>query len=894
MYVELRISNRLYILREHYQTRVYIIRKLRRVVMLFRVLFSILFIFVTSKAVAQTVVDKYAFNGTVRQIVYDSVRGITYVGGDFNKVGVPVANIAIFDKKTGFAKPFVNVIGTIHTVVPDGFGGYYFGGKFSKVGDSTRENFAHVSHEGNVLPLRVNVLGEVYTIYVSGNLIYIGGIFSSVQGVARMCVAGFSRSGVLQNWHPDIASSPGTLPSVYTINQLNDGSIIIGGTFTHVDSLKFEGLAVFDTAGVVADRGPVLFARDRSGVSVQTITVQGDSVLIGGTFDVIGDSSVYNVCIFSQETNGYRTGTNFSKTVYTSCANDSIWVFGGDEAMYNSGAASEIVILNKGRVFTYTTKVEYYSGIRNLSIIDNNIVACGTPYSAVLNKATSGLAYATLVSMNGDVRSWIPQAFGPDTRGGLLSSYNARFQLAAKGALPHDDGILMWGKFTGVNPVRTGPLIAISSSGEITPIITVNNDANAERISTIRLFGDTLLIAGRFSNVLGTPRNSIALIQNNTVLPFDAQLTGISDSLNGYAFAERTSVDVAERIGNVVYMAGRISSINNQERQYAGAITIDGDVTPWAPKIISSYRPAFYESRFHFSVLTQWNNNIVLAGRILSVGDKDTTLLAVFNPEGGVVPTKIGLKGVDFYEALITSALPLNGNLILGGVFKTVNGVPSENIFRLRPTGVVTSLTLPNAKFSKYGGVTALARVDTSIVVAGDYILFNSNGSTGLCLLDTAFRLLPNRNSATLFGSSAYLFAIEPVWDSSTFSYKLMVGGDMDNMNGINTTGASIISTKINLTAIEEEEKDYPMPVYSSNCTVDVRSQIVRDNLELSGTMNLGKGLEIFSMSGEKVLERKSQTSPVVDVSHLSNGVYVMRLFSNSESCTAVFVKEAP
>ncbi|MGH7456493.1 MAG: hypothetical protein ACRENG_34415, partial [bacterium] len=88
-------------------------------------------------------------NGTVSAVAYSN--GLIYLGGDFTYVGPNTGCGAALSTATGAPNiQFPKVNGPIDVVTSDGADGWYIGGKFTKVGDFTRNWIAHIKADGTV------------------------------------------------------------------------------------------------------------------------------------------------------------------------------------------------------------------------------------------------------------------------------------------------------------------------------------------------------------------------------------------------------------------------------------------------------------------------------------------------------------------------------------------------------------------------------------------------------------------------------------------------------------------------------------------------------------------------------------------------------------------------
>ena len=81
-------------------------------------------------------------NGRVYAIA--ATPSTVYVGGDFTRVGAPTGTSVSLSAATGALVAAPRVNGTVEVVVPDGLGGWYVGGNFSKAGGQARQNLAHI------------------------------------------------------------------------------------------------------------------------------------------------------------------------------------------------------------------------------------------------------------------------------------------------------------------------------------------------------------------------------------------------------------------------------------------------------------------------------------------------------------------------------------------------------------------------------------------------------------------------------------------------------------------------------------------------------------------------------------------------------------------------------
>lgn len=166
-----------------------------------------------------TVAVPWVTNGDVNAVVFDPVKSLLYIGGNFTRVGPNNANGGPIDVSTGKALDSVPLVnGQIFTVISDGNGGWYIGGDFTTVGGVERNRIAHILSNYSVdSAWNPNADDRVSSLAISsdGKTIYAGGSFLNIGGQARNYIAAIDASiGTATSWNPN----SNTLVLALTIN----------------------------------------------------------------------------------------------------------------------------------------------------------------------------------------------------------------------------------------------------------------------------------------------------------------------------------------------------------------------------------------------------------------------------------------------------------------------------------------------------------------------------------------------------------------------------------------------------------------------------------------------------------------------------------------------------
>jgi Domain of unknown function (DUF5122) beta-propeller len=180
----------------------------------------------------------------------------------------------------------------------------YVAGNFDTVNDQLAKNFAAVDTatgtvvDANFLP-RINK--TVRTILVGEGRVYIGGLFTTVDGESRNHLAAFLPDGTLEaDWAPSTThSDPNHSAAVHTLEWAVDGgTIFVGGGFNRVD-----GQIRTSVARVTPDTGQLQIWQippTQVGTNVAWDLLATPTVLYGGFGDGPNWAGAYSMATGSQ------------------------------------------------------------------------------------------------------------------------------------------------------------------------------------------------------------------------------------------------------------------------------------------------------------------------------------------------------------------------------------------------------------------------------------------------------------------------------------------------------------------------------------------------------------------------------------------------------------------
>lgn len=124
-------------------------------------------------------------------------KGRYFLHGFFSNLVKNHGPALIIDSNTNTVKTPQKwkVNGGVIASVPDGQGGFYIAGDFTKIGDSSRPYLARINANGQPAAWNPQANGIVRALQIRGNILYIGGDFTSIFSKPRTCFAMYSLTG---------------------------------------------------------------------------------------------------------------------------------------------------------------------------------------------------------------------------------------------------------------------------------------------------------------------------------------------------------------------------------------------------------------------------------------------------------------------------------------------------------------------------------------------------------------------------------------------------------------------------------------------------------------------------------------------------------------------------
>jgi len=591
--------------------------------------------------------------------------------------------------------------------VPDGLGGWYIGGRFTRVGSQQRQNLAHILPDLTVdRNWNPGANGDVKALVVKDNIVYAGGDFTRIGGGNRKRLAAIGADGeLLVNWDPDVNDperEKNKIPQRVNALVVSGNTVYAGGDFSIVGGNVSNGLVAIGTDGVI-DIG---WNPSAEGGSVKSLAVAGNIVYAGGEFTTIGGVTRNRLAAIvggAGDNRGSLTGWN--PNVEDGSVN-ALALSGNGNTVYVGGSFTTIGGVGRNRLVALKTadgsvrprwNLNLDREVNTLAVIDNVV------YVGINGQRRSRLA--ALRTDGTVIDRWNPRpnnnvntlAVSGDTLyvGGVFTTIGrasvVRKRLAATGP---DGNLTSWnpsvdrtiesggdvrvnslayagntiyagGTFNSVNGIVAKNLVAINTVGNG----SVNTDWVADADDTVRSLvldsNGVLYAGGDFTQIGGDGRNFRVTRNSLVAISSDGTLNGWNPGANGpvHTLAVVKGINTNKEI---IYIGGSFTEAAGVARGALAAVGVDGVLDSWDPELKLDGQGTVLASSLAIS-----GNTVYVGGKFTGVGGNNGYANLASIDINGTVNT-----GWNPQVDKEVNVLTVSKNIVYaGGIFDKVNSV---------------------------------------------------------------------------------------------------------------------------------------------------------------------------------------------------------------------------
>ncbi len=269
--------------------------------------------------------------------------------------------------------------------------------------------------------------------------------------------------------------------------------------------------------------------------------------------------------------------------------------------------------------------------------------------------------------------------------------------------------------------------------------------------------GGNLLIGGDFTNYNGVSRARVARVKTD----------GSLDAFFNTNSVPNNSVAAVALQGSKVVIAGGFNMVNNLIRQGVARLTSAGVLDP------AFSLPLGFDDEVS-ALAIQLDGSILVGGRFDQASAARRNHIARLTTDGSVDSTFDVGTGTD--KAVNAIALDFSQNVLIGGVFSTVNGFSRKGIARLNPSGGVDGSFQPGTGAD--GAVNTIQVLSGGkILIAGDFTSYNGTNRSRIARLNSDGSLDLGFNPPTI-DHAIYALGLQ-------FDGKIFIGGDFTSLDSL-------------------------------------------------------------------------------------------------------------
>jgi hypothetical protein len=635
----------------------------------------------------QLLPDNYMSNGIVSSITEDDDN--IYLGGNFTFIGKSEPfGAAISTRSNTISYHFANPNAQVNVSLEDGQGGWFIAGAFLQVGGQAMQGFAHILSNGTLDPTwNLNPNNLISSLYISGGVLYVGGIFTTISGTSRSRFAAYDISTKsLLGFNPTF---DGEVRSMLVVGD----ELILGGSFTNVNGTPRNRLASIDipTSTLTAWNPDV-------NINVLTLAYDAtnNELFIGGNFTTVGGLSRGRAASFSFPSKTLSSWDPMANAFVNKILvwNSKLILGGGFSSIL--GASQSFLVRFDLPAKTKDSWAPPINGTVNSIATNDTSLFVGGGFSKV-----NGLFRNFIASFDetGNLESWNP------------GTSNAVVSLSVSAGR-----VYAGGTFTLAGGEARTNIAAINKS---TNTITAFNPIPSTGINSLHYSNGNLYAAGSFVSIGGQPRSRIGAVDVNT---------GLATSWNPN-IAGATVNTITSRNG-IVYVGGNFTTVGGVSRANLAAIdATTGIATSWNP---SPNAPVL-------SIVVE--DQIYVGGSFLTIAGQSKPRLAAFDVLSGSLNPIFSPAP----NNSVTTLLFDNGILYAGGQFISINGQPRNGLASLHPYLGFVHPWNPNMI---PGVVTCLGKTENHIVAGGNFASVGGLGRSKLAVIDKVTGIATSWNPA--------------------------------------------------------------------------------------------------------------------------------------------------
>jgi len=803
---------------------------------------------------------------------------------------------------------FTGANGNIYTTITKG-NKIIIGGDFTKFNVYDRNSLARLNSYGTIDTTFSPTTGANNIIKTTSNLssnkLFIGGDFTSYNGVSCNRAARINNDGSIDN---TFNIGTGANSSIYASGGQSTNKVIIAGDFTSFNGNTANGFARLNSDGSFDTGFNTNLGTGINGAVKAIVIKYNDKIQIAGDFTSVNGVSRNGIALLNSNgtlDTSFDPGIGANGPIYTIAVqeNGSV-IISGDFTSVNGVARNKIARLSYQGIletsFDPGTGINAYATSIAVQSINTNIIICGafTSYNGTNVNQIAYLSYnGTLISTflpgsaaNNPILTLITQSDGKIIISGLFNSFNGHernritrinvdgsidetfelpgLNIRAAVSLQTDGKIIISGQLYQYNSIPINGICRLNENGSIDTSFDAGEGA-------VGFFTDIvahafqpdgkIIIGGGFTSYDGTNINRIARLNSDGSLdPTFNPGSGIGTVTDNFI-----QQIVIQNDGKIL-IGGLFSTYNGVSRKYIARINSDGSLD-------NTFNPGTGFNSTVNTINLLSNGQILVAGNFLSYNGTISRSIALLNSDGSLDLSLNPGNGANY--SIFSTLVQNDGKIIIAGRFTTFNNNTANYIVRLNTDGSIdpSFITGTGASSEIY---KTLLQSDGKIIIAGRFTSYNGISTSRLARLNSDGSLDLSFDSG--LGPNDYIGATGALQNDG----KILISGEFNSYDGIGRNHIARINGDNIPISIDENDDHELLTIYPNPASNFI-------TIEKSAVSSKQLAVKIFNTQGQLVYQCAMNNEKLtIDISALSKGIYIINIFDGEKQAHKKIVKE--
>jgi uncharacterized delta-60 repeat protein len=347
-----------------------------------------------------------------------------------------------------------------------------------------------------------------------------------------------------------------------------------------------------------------------------------------------------------------------------------------------------------------------------------------------------------------------------------------------------DNKVLIGGGFTTVNGDNRNHVARLNADGTLDGTFENGLGGTDGEVWSVAVQGDgKVLVGGPFSEVNQEPHRGLARLSTDGTL--DSAVPGVGGSFDFEAWPSVNTVAL-QSDGKVV-IGGNFEEVIGVNQRGIARLNADGTLDTGFLNGLSGV------NSYVNSVAVQIDGKIIIGGAFDSVNEENRNAIARLNTDGTLDSSFLnGLSGVKFpligrdYGFVFSVAVQRDSKVLIGGWFTEVNGESRNGIARLDPDGALDRSFLGELSgfYGDYPLVSSVSvQSDGKVLVGRNFTTVNGVGRNYIARLNPDGTLDSTFQNG-LSGANNIVRSIAVQSDG-----KVLIGGEFTAINGVPAAG---------------------------------------------------------------------------------------------------------